>query len=318
MKASSLGRSPRGDGTCIRPEPTLEGRGERRGRTNTWVRARFGTAALGGSIGARARPARYRRSEPVVFPTRAGQGPDPLLRDHSVRFFQCYSFGSSETSAMTLRSRAAHRAPRLALSSGVTAAPTTPPAGTAPWGPRAFPAPDPLSPEEAPSVVGPQHSFASFVHTGDVGAGGGPGHCVDGRASKGEIGTRVRPQRASSRRLATGKPRFPTPVSLAAGAPARGRPSGQKDVEEAHPDGRRQFWDKRSQASSGAPCGSGSEGLKQEGPTGSDSSREGGTGATGSAVYAQLGLGDRTQLRGRGAWGKTERTGGSAPRQSLS
>lgn len=49
------------------------------------------------------------------------------------------------------------------------------------------------SPEDTPSVFRPQHSFASLVHTDDVGAGGGPCHRIDGRASKGEVRTSVRP-----------------------------------------------------------------------------------------------------------------------------
>lgn len=133
-------------------------------------------------------PLRYGRSELVVFPTERRQRPT------SAKWLQRqrHSSRSLETAAQILRSPAQRKVAWLALLWRSKLPPTRHLPGQS-CGPSASPASDLLSPEETPSVFRPQHSFASLVHTDDVGAGGGPCHRIDGRASKGEVGTSVRP-----------------------------------------------------------------------------------------------------------------------------
>ena len=131
----------------------------------------------------------------VVLVPRIRAGPEPLAEGCSVSVCSVSSSRLAGASAETLRDPACRQAlPGLCSSREVKATPNTPPARTEPWGPPAPPAPDPLSPDEGLSILRPQHGLTSFVHSDHVGAGGGPGHRVDGRAAKGEVGTRVRPR----------------------------------------------------------------------------------------------------------------------------
>lgn len=122
-------------------------------------------------------PLRYGRSELVVFPTEWRQRPTSakwLQRQH-------HSSRSLKTAVRILRSPAQRKVTWLALLWRSKLYPTRHLPGQS-CGPSASPALDLLSPEETPSVFRPQHSFVSLVHTDDVGAGGGPCHCIDGRA----------------------------------------------------------------------------------------------------------------------------------------
>lgn len=173
----------------------LGGRERARGRTNALAWGRLWHCRPGESAGAPAPPLRYARRAPVVLfsPLESGQDLNPWLRAAASVFAVLALPGWQGPQPRPSGTLLAGR-PRPGSRSEVKATPNTPPARTEPWGPPAPPAPDPHSPDEGLSILRPQHGLTSFVHSDHMGAGGGPGHRVDGRASKGEVGTWVRPQ----------------------------------------------------------------------------------------------------------------------------
>lgn len=197
IKAGSLGKRPKGTGHASgqdRPWRTGDSTGENR---------RPGAGAPLAPPPRRARaPARptlrYARGAPAVSlpPSNQGRTLSPWLRDRSVSVLSVNSFRLGGASATTLRNPARRQAPgpRLELFSGGQSQTQHATCQDRAVGPACSSSSRPLSPDEGLSILRPQHGLTSFVHSDHVGAGGGPGHCVDRRASKGEVGTRVRPQ----------------------------------------------------------------------------------------------------------------------------
>lgn len=173
------------------------GRENARGRTKAPARGRLWHCRPGG---ARAPAPRTEVCEPgassVVSPSNQGRTLSPWLRDRSVSVCSVSSLRLGGASAATLRNPDCRQAsgPRLKLFSGGQSHTQHATCQDRAVGPACSSSSRSLSPDEGLSILRPQHGLTSFVHSDHVGAGGGPGHRVDGRASKGEVGTRVRPQ----------------------------------------------------------------------------------------------------------------------------